>query len=66
MRKRKARGERNVAKNKRVVCRKPIASGLSRSKHYQTPHLLLRSPKQTLAQSIAVFEINSIALLHSQ
>jgi len=43
---------------------RPRTSGLSRSNHYQTPHLLLRSPKRTLARSIAAFGVNSIALLH--
>ena len=42
------------------------SQGLSRSNHYQTPHLLLRSPRRTLAHSIAAFGINSIALLHPQ
>ena len=32
-----------------------VASGLSRSNHYQSPRLLLRSPKRTLAHSIAAF-----------
>ena len=42
------------------------SSGLSRSNHYQAPHLLLLSPKRTLAQSIAAFGHQQHALLHPQ
>jgi uncharacterized membrane protein (DUF4010 family) len=40
------------------------ASGLSRSKHYQAPHVCHASPKRTLAHSTANPGINSIVLPH--
>jgi hypothetical protein len=42
------------------------ASDLSQSNHYQISHLLLRSPKRTLAHGTAASGINSITLLHPQ
>ena len=40
---------------KKTADNRLVTSGLSWSNHYQTPHLLLRSPKRTLARSIAAF-----------
>jgi putative SOS response-associated peptidase YedK len=55
-----------IRQNPNQPGRKLLLAGLSRTDRYQTPHLLLRSPKRTLTHSIAAFGIKSIARLHPQ